>query len=260
MRRPRGLALALALVVAWLAAGCHSAAPSPPPRTAAAAAPTPRPERALPEALWTREATSRRGMVVVSSPEAAAAGAEMLERGGNAVDAAVAATFALTVASPGLAGVFGQTYMLLHLADGRDLAIDGSCRAPYGLRPEEMRGLADAFGFYYGWKTVATPGTVAALATALERFGTKTLAQVLEPAIRLAELGTGWPSGTRVFFQKYSWTLLDSPTVAPLYLKNGIEPFPPDALHCNPDLACFLRRLAAGGANEFYRGAIAAEI
>ncbi len=199
-------------------------------------------------------------MVVASSPEAAAAGAEMLERGGNAIDAAVAATFALSVASPGLAGVFGQTYILLHLADGRDVAIDGSCRAPYGARAEEMQGLADSFGFYYGWKTVATPGSVAALATVLERYGTKTLAETLEPAVRLAEFGTGWPLATRVFFQKYYWTLLDSPSVCALYLKNGIEPFPPDHLHCNPDLGCFLRRLAAGGADEFYRGTIAAEI
>jgi gamma-glutamyltranspeptidase / glutathione hydrolase len=199
-------------------------------------------------------------MVVTASREASAAGAAMLEQGGNAIDAAVAATFALGVASPGLAGVAGQTYILLHLADGRDLAIDGSCRAPYRVRAEEMQGLTDATGSYYGWKSVATPGTIAALATALERYGTKTLAETLEPAIRIAEFGSDWSPATRVFFEKYYWTLLGSPTLCSLYLRNGIEPFEPDHLYCSPDLACFLRRLAAGGADEFYRGAIATEI
>jgi gamma-glutamyltranspeptidase/glutathione hydrolase len=248
-----------ALLLAVLAVCCHTTtppAPAPPPRPKAKA----QPQRALPDVLWTGEARSPRGMVVCGSREAAEAGARMLEQGGNAVDAAVAAALALGVASPGSCGLGGQTYILLHLSDGRDLAIDGSCRAPATARPEVMQSLRNHLSSYYGYKSVATPGTLAALALALDRYGTRTLAETLAPAIEIAEYGSVWTPALRSFLDVYYYALLDSRTLSTLFLKDGITPWDIRHVYCNPDLACFLRRLAQVGADDFYRGRIAAEI
>ena len=249
----------LVFVSASLLTQCHSA-PVPSPQLVPEPPPAPPVQRALPDVLWTREVASQRGMVVSNTPEASAAGARMLEEGGNAIDAAVATAFALGVSEPGSSGLGGQTYMLVHLADGRDLAIDGSCRAPVGARPAEMQRLRNRFGSMFGYKSVATPGTLAALTLALDRYGTKTLAEVLEPAIEIAEFGSPWRPALRSFLDFYMYWLLEFPTLPSLFLKDGIEPWPSEHVYCNPDLACFMRRLAAFGAEDFYGGAIAAEI
>ena len=256
MRTSPRTALCRALLPALLALSCHSSTAPHPPRSPAA----PPAQRALPDVLWTREVASTHGMVVTNSAEASAAGARVLEQGGNAVDAAVAAAFALGVASPGSAGLGGQTYILVHLADGRDVAVDGSCRAPFGVRADQMQGLRDQLGSYYGYRSVATPGSLAALATALERYGTRSLAETLAPAIEIAEFGSVWSPALRAFLDKYYWALLGSPSLSSLFLKDGIETWGPKHAYCSPDLACFLRRLAARGAGDFYRGEIAAEI
>ena len=250
----------LVLVSVCLFTRCHSAtAPSPP--LAPRPTPVPRPvQRALPDDLWTGEVASRRGMVVSNTSAASAAGARMLEEGGNAIDAAVATAFALGVSEPGSSGLGGETYILVHLADGRDLAIDGSCRAPMGARPEEMQRLRNRLGSMFGYTSVATPGTLAALALALERYGTKTLPEVLAPAIELAEFGSAWTPSLRSFLNAYLYWLFDSPSLTSLFLKDGIEPWPIEHVYCNPDLACFMRRLAIRGADDFYHGEIAAEI
>jgi gamma-glutamyltranspeptidase/glutathione hydrolase len=241
-----------------LALSCHSAAA--PRRPPAAQAAPPAVQHALPDVLWTDEASSPLGAVVCNSPAAAAAGARVLERGGNAVDAAITAAFVLGVASPGSAGLGGQTYILVHLPDGRDLAIDGSCRAPAALRPDRMREPRDASGSFYGYRSIATPGTVAAMALALERFGTITLAEALAPAIAVAETGAPWSPALRAFLGKYSRVLLDSPALSSLFLRDGIEAWDERHVYCNPDLACVLRRLAERGAADFYRGATAARM
>ena len=127
-------------------------------------------------------------MVAAGVPEAARAGARMLDQGGNAVDAAVAAAFAIGVIDPLNAGIGGQCYVLIHLRDGRDVAVDGSAPVPFGIVPEEILPLKES-GVLWGYKLTATPATPAALAYVLERYGTMTLAQVLAPAIELAEFG-----------------------------------------------------------------------
>jgi hypothetical protein len=135
----------------------------------------------LPPQLQTGEMRSFYGMVAAGVPEAARAGALMLEQGGNAVDAAVAAAFATGVVDPLNAGLGGQCYLLIHLQNGTDVAIDGSAPAPLRVLPEEIRPLKES-GFLWGYKLAATPATPAALAYALKRFGTMNLAQVLAPA------------------------------------------------------------------------------
>ena len=257
LRRRAGV---LALI--WLAwRGSAAAADDHPPTPA----PTPAAvvQTALPDALWMREVVSRDGMVVTDSAAASWAGASMLEAGGNAVDAAVAAALAIGVALPGSSGIGGETHLLLRLRDGRTLAIDGSARAPLRSSPEELRRLEvgkQYTGSFYSHKAVATPGTLAALVLALRRYGTRSFAEVVAPAIELAEHGSTWTPAQHAFLEKYTAKMWESEYLRQLFLKDGIEVWGLDHVYCNPDLARFLRRLAQRGPEDFYHGEIAAEI
>jgi gamma-glutamyltranspeptidase len=186
----------------------------------------------LPAELQTTEVRSAFGMVAAGSPEAARAGALMLEQGGNAVDAAVAAAFAIGVVNPLDAGLGGQAYALIHLNDGRDVAIDGSAPVPLRVIPDELKVLTES-GFPYGYKFVCTPGTPAALAYALQRYGTKSLAQVLAPAIELADFGYIMMPHIEHIVAKYAGIMAENEVVASYLLKDGLTPWPAGRL-CSP--------------------------
>jgi gamma-glutamyltranspeptidase/glutathione hydrolase len=146
-----------------------------------------------------RPATADRGMVVTNHPRASAAGAEMLLAGGNAIDAAIASLFALTVVEPMMVGVLGGGVAHVRLADGTHHILDGLSTAPAaaratmfapvgpGLLPadREVKDRANALGA----RAVAVPGALPAWCAALDRFGTMPLADVIAPAIRLARDG-----------------------------------------------------------------------
>jgi gamma-glutamyltranspeptidase/glutathione hydrolase len=217
------------------------------------------PEAALPEELQTIEVRSASGMVAAGSPEAARAGALMLERGGNAVDAAVAAAFAVGVVNPLDAGLGGQAYVLIHLRDGRNIAIDGSSPLPLRMVPEDIKPLKES-GFLYGYKLAATPATPAALARALEQYGTMSLAQVLAPAIELADFGHVVMPHVQGVINGYAGAIRESEFLARTFLKDGLKPWPPGHVYCQPVLAETMRRLAIHGVEDFYRGQIAQEI
>ena len=259
--RPRPDVRLVAAVALTLAGPCRPAVATP----SGEAVPTPAAavQKARPELLATREVSSRLGMVVTDSAAASAAGARLLEEGGNAIDAAVAAAFAIGVALPGSSGLGGETHLLIRLASGRALVIDGSARAPLRVSAAELQRLRDAAtvkNFVYGHKSVATPGTLAALVAALRRYGTKTLAEVVAPAIELAETGSPWTPAYQAFLQKYTAKMWESDYLRGLFMKDGIEVWGVDHVYCNPDHAAFLRRLLAAGPDDFYRGGIAAEI
>jgi len=250
-RRPDGLAAShrRAAVVVALLGGALTA----PARAHAETPPAPPPQ------LATVEVRSARGMVVCSSPGAAAAGARILAGGGNAVDAAVAAALALGVGEFGASGLGGQTYMLVCLAGGRCVAIDGSAVVPRRAVRFELKQAADA-GELHGHKVVAAPGTLAALAHALSRFGTRTLAEVLAPAIELADAGVALSPAQASYVEGYVHKLRESPYLANLLLRDSLDPWEAGHTYCLPDLGTTLRRIAAGGADDFYRGTIAEEI
>ena len=133
---------------------------------------------------------------MVVSPEAHAtrAGVRLLEAGGNAVDAAVAAAFALGVTQPQSTGIGGGAFLLVRLADGRSFALDARETAPLASTPDMYLGPGvPERASFFGGLAVGTPGMVAGLALALERWGTKPLAETLEPSIELAE--RGYPVG-----------------------------------------------------------------
>jgi len=206
--------------------------------------------------LAQRVASSRRGMIATAHYSATEAGVEILEAGGNAIDAAVAAAFALGVCEPAASGLGGQTMMMIHEAEsGRTFALDGSSRAPNRATREAVT-LEDC---KVGYRAATVPSTPAALRYALERYGKLKLAQVLEPAIRLAE--AGYPvSELQNRLTKREHKKLQANSGGAFFLRNGTRPYPVGALHKQPVLAETFRRLARRGIRDFYTGRIARQI
>src|SRR5213593_4930257 len=142
------------------------------------------------------------GLVAAEHPLGARVGARILERGGNAVDAAVATAFAMTVVEPFMSTIAGAGTMLVHLARrGETVALDFNGMAPlraHATMYKTIGGVSDALfpwpnvegqANVSGHRSVAVPGSVAGLALAVERYGTMALADVLAPAIEIARSG-----------------------------------------------------------------------
>src|SRR6267143_6522778 len=149
-----------------------------------------------------RTPPAARGMVVAEHPVGARVGASILEAGVNAVDAAVATAFAMTVVEPFMSTIAGAGTMLVHLAKRREtVALDFNGMAPlraHATMYKTVGGVSEALfpwpnvegqANVYGHRSVAVPGSVAGLALAVERYGTMSLADVLAPAVRLAREG-----------------------------------------------------------------------
>src|SRR5881409_1823456 len=132
------------------------------------------------------------GMVATDEELGSEAGVEILQKGGNAVDAAVAAAFALAVVEPAAGNIGGGGFMLVRLANGKTTFFDYREVAP-GHATRDMyigaNGKLDPEASTLGYKAVAVPGTAAGLELALKTYGTMKLADVMTPAIRLAEQG-----------------------------------------------------------------------
>ncbi|NDV00234.1 gamma-glutamyltransferase [Pseudoroseicyclus sp. CLL3-39] len=137
-------------------------------------------------------------MVVANHPLASAAGMEMLAAGGNAVDAAVAALFMVTVVEPAMVGIVGGGAALIRTAEGEEVVIDGMCAAPMAAREDSFTPLGQSWPASaetvgrknrIGAQAVAVPGNLAAWVHAVERYGRLSLADVLEPAISRARRG-----------------------------------------------------------------------
>ncbi|MBL9214632.1 MAG: gamma-glutamyltransferase [Opitutaceae bacterium] len=201
----------------------------------------------------------RHGVVVAGHPEAAAAGAEILRAGGNAVDAAVAVSLALGVAEPYGSGLGGKLMLLYYeAASGRTYAVDamdaaGSLDpAAYAARPAEERNS--------GYGSACVPGLPAGLWLAHQRWGRRDWAADVAPAIRLARRGAEVLPKTRDFFAEQEKKLRrGDPEIARLYLPGGRLPAVGSRL-ANPDLAGTLERYAQAGRDGFYRGPVAAAL
>src|ERR1700742_3983734 len=145
-----------------------------------------------------RPASGSRGMVVSNHPLASAAGAEMLAAGRNAIDAAIATVFTLTVVEPMMVGIIGGGMAHIRLADGSHRFIDGQSTVPLAVRPDTYRSKPGSAHDVFdtvdhenlnGPKAVATPGSLKAWCETLHRFGTMSLADVMQPAIKHAARG-----------------------------------------------------------------------
>ena len=209
-----------------------------------------------PASLYAPEAHSDHGMVSSGSVEATRAGVQILEQGGNAVDAAVAAAFALGVADPGGSGLGGMTYILISLPDGHAIAIDGSATVPLAADAATLLRLRIS-GEHIRAKAVAVPATLAALNHALERYGTMRLGEVLRPAIEIADQGYRRSPNTVAWTTGYFDEILASRYFRFIVLEGGDRAGSVGDVVCRPELAATLRRLAEEGPGPFYRGDIA---
>lgn len=204
-------------------------------------------------------ATGRHGMVVTAGDQASEAGVEMLRRGGNAVDAAVAASFAISVIRPQSTGIGGGGFFLLYCAKNKEtLAIDFRERAPVRATHDMFLrdGKAVAELSRNGPLAVAVPGLVAGLIEVQERYGTMPLVEVIRPAIHLAE--DGFPVYPQLAGAiAYRANLLgDSPATRAIYFR-GDRPLHEGEVLIQKDLAGTLRAIAARGKEAFYRGEVA---
>ena len=196
-------------------------------------------------------------MVASNSALASEAGVEILKRGGNAVDAAVAVGFALAVTLPEAGNLGGGGYMVIHMADGRTAAIDYRETAPLAATRDMYVGpdghVTDAG--VVGYRASGVPGAVAGLAAALRAYGTMPLRTVMEPAIRLA--AGGFPVDTALARSiAHAQPLIARFGGAERFLPGGAPPAI-GSLLVQPELAETLTLIADRGPDAFYRGPIA---
>ncbi|NWF88606.1 MAG: gamma-glutamyltransferase [Ignavibacteriaceae bacterium] len=202
---------------------------------------------------------SKNGMVVSASKLASKVGVQILKKGGNAVDAAVAVGFALAVTYPSAGNLGGGGFMVIHLADGKNISIDYREKAPKLANKKiylDESGKLIEDRIQEGILSAGVPGSVAGLIYALEKYGTMKLQDVIQPAINLAE--DGFPIEYRLAesikhemndFKKYESTFK--------VFSNNASPFNEGDIFKQPDLAYTLKQIKRFGHDGFYKGKIA---
>ncbi|MDH3427151.1 MAG: gamma-glutamyltransferase [Gemmatimonadota bacterium] len=206
----------------------------------------------------TRPVSADSGMVVSTDSLASAAGVEILRAGGNAVEAAIATSFALAVVNPEAGNVGGGGFMVARLADGTEFALDYREQAPGGATSDmyvDEQGRVTDRGVE-GHLASGVPGTVAGLEAAYLRYGELPWARLLEPAIRLARDGFHVAERHHNSIRDKRELLSKFPTSAGKFLPRG-EPPPIGSSFKQPYLARTLQAIADGGAAAFYEGWIA---
>ena len=212
-----------------------------------------------------RGATGKVGVVSTSKVEASRIGAEILRKGGNAIDAAVAAGFALGVVEPNSSGLGGGGFMLIRIAKtGETVFIDFRERAPQKSSPEMWTVGADGKVVgnqkLEGGKAAAVPGEVAGLLYALENYGTMSREQVIRPAANLAKNGF-YVTPTLSNDMKSQFDKLEKyPESAKVFLNQEGLPYEVDDLFTNPDMAKTLDIIIKNGKDGFYKGEVAEAI
>ena len=209
-------------------------------------------------------ATGKRGMVITNHPLASAAGAEMLAAGGNGIDAAIAALFTLTVVEPMMVGILGGGMAHIRLADGTHTIVDGQSTAPGATGPttympdlSAIPGTMDTVGRKnaLGPTAVAVPGNLKAWCETLDRFGSFSLADVMEPAIRHASRGFRATPYLHECVSDCAADMARDTEIARLYLPEG-SAIRPGARLITGDYAETLRAIARDGADHLYTGAL----
>jgi gamma-glutamyltranspeptidase/glutathione hydrolase len=205
---------------------------------------------------------AKQGMIVSAEQLATKVGVEILKKGGNAVDAAVGVGFALAVTYPSAGNLGGGGYMVIHLQDGTDVALDYRERAPEKATRNMYLDENGEFNPKLSQDNTSSsgvPGSVAGLLQALKKYGKLSLSEVIQPAIDLA--AHGFPVSfafsnslkpVREDFKKY-------PSSAKVFL-HGEEVLQPGELFCQPELAATLRLIRDKGADGFYKGEVADKI
>lgn len=205
-------------------------------------------------------ATATRGMVTSNHPLASLAGNELLIRGGNAIDAAIGTMFALSVVEPMMTTIFGAGFINIRLADGTCTTIDNYATVPLAARDDmftpipgsldnDVEGALNSTGYL----AVATGGTLLGWATAVERYGKLSLADVIEPAARFAAGGFTVSPYLHEIIKMQAENLARHPASAEIFLPGG-EPAPIGSTLLRADYAKTLRAIGEHGPDYLYRG------
>ena len=220
----------------------------------------PPPESATPR---TRQQPSfgRRDMVAAANPLAAEIGRETLQRGGSAIDAAIATQLVLNLVEPQSSGIGGGAFIVYwSAAEHRVTTFDGRETAPAAAKPDRFLGAGGApLAFYtavVGGRSVGVPGLLRALALAHQRYGKRPWSSLFAPAIEIAERGFAPSPRLALLLARDPYLRLDEMARRYFYADDGS----PRTRLANPELAATFRAIAAGGADAFYRGAIAEDI
>ena len=217
------------------------------------------------------EVVVENGAVATAHPLAAQVGIDILERGGNAVDAAVATGFCLAVIEPWNSSIAGHGQMIVHMAgQRRTIAVDYGHRAPRAATADMFRIVGQTVvgnGIYeveeranaVGHRSVGVPGITAGMCRAHELFGVLPLEQLIEPAVHYAREGFEADPTTRLMIATYMPNLVRYGEGASIFLPDGYPP-PPRAKVVQRDLADTLERIGREGKDALHRGEIAAAI
>ena len=202
---------------------------------------------------------ARHGLVVSAHELASRAGVEIMQAGGNAVDAAVATGFVLAVVHSPAGNIGGGGFMLIRMADGQSHFVDYREKAPEAARRDmflDAQGNVIEGASEYGYKAIGVPGSVAGMVYAEQRYGTLTLKEVMAPAIQLARQGYSLSWGeARDLHDKYLSRFAESRRI---FQRDG-NFYQPGEIFRQPDLARTLERIAAKP-DDFYHGALAREL
>jgi len=203
--------------------------------------------------------TAENGMVVSTSSYASKVGVEILKNGGNAIDAAVAVGFALAVTYPSAGNLGGGGFMVIHLADGKNITIDYREKAPLSAHRDMYLNEAGEFVpklSQQGTTSAGVPGSVAGLIYALKKYGTMSLAEVIQPAIDLAKNGWRLEKRDSIYFAGNLPLFSKYPSSKKIFTKNG-ELYSSGNLFVQNDLAWSLEQIKNNGRDGFYKGAVA---
>jgi gamma-glutamyltranspeptidase/glutathione hydrolase len=207
-------------------------------------------------------ASGSRGMVVSNHPLASSAGAEMLSAGGNAIDAAIATLFALTVVEPMMVGIIGGGMAHIRLADGSHRFIDGQSTVPLAVRPDTYRSKPGSAHDVFdtvddenlnGPKAVAVPGSLKAWCETLQRFGTMSLADVMQPAIKHAARGFAATPYLHECIVDGAREMRKDSAISAIYLPNG-KPLDAGDRVLQSEYAETLSYISRHGEAALYRG------
>ena len=218
--------------------------------------------------LTERDDIGENGMVTTANVYATMAGLEVLEMGGNAVDAAIAISYALGVCEPNASGLGGGGFMNIHMADGREVVIDYREIAPmaqdaYTWLDESGEVKDNGNANHIGGLATGVPGAVAGMEYALEHYGSGKLTrqQIMQPAIDMAT--EGYKAGATLvgaINDYYDYMVTDYKALGEYYLNEDDMPYAIGDVITNPDLAKTLQLIAEGGKDAFYTGEVAQAI
>jgi gamma-glutamyltranspeptidase/glutathione hydrolase len=206
------------------------------------------------------EVIARNGMAATSQPLATQVALDILKKGGNAIDAAIAANAVLGVVEPTGAGIGGDLFAMIWSADkGKLYGLNGSGRSPRSLKLEYFKDNGYEFIPSYGPLPVSVPGCVDAWYEMHDMFGRLSMKDILQPAINYAREGFPVTEVIAFYLEKGTNTLKEYPNIKEVYMRSGKAPSKGEVFK-NPLLATTLEKIVKGGRNEFYRGSIAHDI